>query len=405
MRTGLLQKRWLYVLVAIAGMFCAGASYSWGVFVAAMEKEFGLLRSETSLAFSLNLFFYVAGIMAVGCLARKLAFARLVLLGGILIGAGFATLAYATSIWQVYLCFSCLCGLGAGITYNGFVSSVPQWFPEKAGLITGILLVGYGLSSVFFGPLAVRLMAQFDLAGAFLFIGALAGGVVVCSSFCLKVPSPQQKSELPQARIRQSISSDRDIPTRQMLKTPEFWLLFVILGCVAGCGLIVINHLAPVLSEELLMSSWISSLMVSVAFIFNALGRLCSGWSIDNAGVGVTLLGNSAVMLLAMCMTSYGLYAGAAWLVVAGCSAVLFTFGANASLLPNSIRALFGQKYFPLNYSILNWNGVWTVFFPAAAGLLQTWYGGYKELFLYLVAMALLVLCLTLILVLVLRRH
>ncbi|MBQ9104741.1 MAG: hypothetical protein IJY48_01195, partial [Mailhella sp.] len=128
-------------------MLCMGAAYAWGVFVIPLETQFGWLRTQTSLAFTLNIMLFALGNIATGFFSRRFSFAALIRTGAFLMGGGFFLSSLATQAWHLYFTYSLLGGFGAGLAYNCVVSTVPLWFPEKPASMTGILLVGYAVSS------------------------------------------------------------------------------------------------------------------------------------------------------------------------------------------------------------------------------------------------------------------
>lgn len=394
----MLAGRWRYVIIGILCMLFFGASYAWGVFVVPLEKQFGFLRSGTSLVFTFNILCYSAGMFIAGALAGKMRFACILRLGAALLSGGFILTSFASTIPIIFLTFSFLCGTGSGICYNAVVSSVPQWFPDQPGFITGILLVGYALSTAIFGPLSHALIGAFGTSATFSIVGILCGIVLMLLSFGITVPTNSQRGQLPQKKTTIVNPIQQDMNPRKMLRSSVFWIDFFVLSFTSGTGLIVINHISPMLTEELAVSPAAASIVISIIFIFNASGRVCSGWLLDKVGFKITFIAISLAMALAMSLFLTGMIANSSIIVILASSITLFTFGSNASLIPNSVRLLFGQKYFPLDYSLMNTNIVIVSLMPTIAGILHGYYGSYYKLFVYLACLSVITIIMTIVL-------
>lgn len=146
----LLKKRWIYVVNGVVILLFMGCSYAWSVFVVPLEYSYGWSRSETSLAFTLNLIFFSIGSIMVGIFSKKLSFSTILKIAAVMISIGFFTSSFVERVELIYLTYSFLCGCGIGAGYSCVISSAPLWFPEKSGMITGILLMGYALSTAIF---------------------------------------------------------------------------------------------------------------------------------------------------------------------------------------------------------------------------------------------------------------
>lgn len=357
-------------------MLCSGAAYAWGVFVIPLENQFGWLRTQTSLAFTLNIMFFSLGNITTGVLSRRFSFATILRVAAVFMGVGFFLTSHATQAWQLYFTYSMLGGLGAGIAYNGVVSSFPQWFPERPAMVTGVFLVGYALSSAIFGPLCNAVIASSGTSAAFMLIAAIGFGGLVLASLNTRVPTEEQKKELP-APLQRKNCLAKDVPTGVMVKTVLFWLTFVVLWFTAGSGMTFINHLSPMLTEELGAKAAFAASVMSMAFFFNASGRILGGIALDKYGIKRTVFGITGIMLLAVSMATLGLQCKSLSLLIGSGVFVLFAFGANATMIPSLVREMFGQKYFAMNYSLMNLSTVFVSLTPTVIGSFQMYCGGY----------------------------
>lgn len=392
------RQRYSYLINGLLTMLCMGASYAWGVFVVPLENQFGWLRTQTSLAFTLNIMLFAVGNIATGLLSRRFRFSTLLRIGALMMGAGFFLTSLASHAWQLYFTYSLLCGFGAGLAYNCVVSAIPQWFPEKPALMTGILLVGYALSSAIFGPLCNAVISESGTASAFRLISLVSLFGLLLTSFRTAVPTEAQKKSLPSPVLR-TTNTRIDVPTGAMIKTPSFWLTFFMLCFTSGSGMIFINHLSPMLTEELGVQASFAAAVVSATFFFNASGRIIGGWFLDRLGLKSTLFSITGLMLLAVSLAAFGLRSTSTILLTSSGVFALFAFGANANMIPSLVRELFGDKYFSLNYSLMNLNTVIVSLMPTAASSLQIYFGGYLVPFCGLIGLNACTLLLTFLLV------
>ena len=136
-------NRWVYAIIGVITLLLAGLVYAWSV----MSKSIGASRpdwtaAQLSMTFTMVMAFFCIGCLIAGMMAKKVSPKIYIILSGILFLAGFM-LASTTgaSPATLYLGFGILCGLGAGFAYNAVMSTMSLWFPDKQGLISGILLI------------------------------------------------------------------------------------------------------------------------------------------------------------------------------------------------------------------------------------------------------------------------
>lgn len=148
-----------------------------------LENAYNWSRSQTSLAFTLNIIFFSVGCIVVGLLCKKYSFSTLLKLAALIIGIGFLLSSFVNKITYIYFTYSFLCGSGTGIGYICVISSIPLWFLDKQGIITGILLMGHALSTAILGPLVNQLIELTNISITFqvltlvCFIGLILGSL------------------------------------------------------------------------------------------------------------------------------------------------------------------------------------------------------------------------------------
>lgn len=373
----LLKKRWLYAINGVIVLLFMGCCYAWSIFVVPLEATYGWSRSQTSLAFTLNLIFFSLGSILVGILSKRLSFSTLLKLAAIMIGIGFFTSSFVNHVYYIYITYSFLCGCGIGAGYSCVISSIPLWFPDKTGMITGILLMGYALSTAIFGPLINTLIYSIGINYTFKVLAGICFIGLMLGSLLLKIPNHKEIVELPSID-RHHNKKTYNIITSEMIKKPLFWIYYVLSALLAGIGLTIINHASPMLTEDLLVSATTASFIISIISICNGTGRVIWGILFDKLGVKKVLTGISLMMLLAVSMMVYSLIYSYSFLFILSACILLFVFGGNAALMPTVIRELFGHRTFSLNYSVLSTSCLIQSSLPTIVGAIHTITGSYQ---------------------------
>ena len=154
-------NRWFYALVGVIVLLLAGLIYAWSTMSKSIGAYTGWNAAQLSTAFTLAMVFFCIGCLIAGIYARRVHPKHYVRLSGILFLAGFMLVGFfggGESLPLLYLGFGVFGGLGAGFAYNAVMSTISAWFPDKQGMISGILLMGFGFSAFLVGKIfaAVR---------------------------------------------------------------------------------------------------------------------------------------------------------------------------------------------------------------------------------------------------------
>src|SRR5687768_3144652 len=152
------MNRWLPVIGGVCMNLALGSLYAWSVFVLPLEKEFGWTRAQTSWVFTIAIVVFAAAFVLAGRIQDKRGPRICAAIGGTLVGLGFFLASWTTSLTFLYLIFA-LIGVGNGFGYATPVPVASKWFPDKRGLVVGLMVGGYGGGSAIVGPLAIRLIA------------------------------------------------------------------------------------------------------------------------------------------------------------------------------------------------------------------------------------------------------
>ena len=375
-------------MIGFATLLFMGVGLAWSIFVVPVETLFGWTRAQTSLVFTINILCFSVGSILAGVLSKHFKYQHILKLAAILIALGFILSGSVKEVWQLYLTYGVIAGSGIGMGYNCIISSCPIWMPEKSATATGLLLMGYALSTAIFGPVLNTLINSVGIVNTFRILGALCGSCIFFFSFFIRIPTLEEASQLPQAPKKST--SKESIITSDMIKMPVFWVYLVISMIFAGVGLVITNHNAPILTEDLLMSASSASLIISIVSITNGVARFCWGMLFDKLGVQkcITMIGIFSILTIG------GVYLGyqtkSLVLYIISACLVMVVYGGNATTSPAIIRSLFGNRTFSLNFSVASLNAIPASFIPTIIGSLQTINNSYSLPFILLLGVCVL---------------
>lgn len=362
------SSRWLYVLAGFLILIFAGLIYAWSVLSAPIAEEFpDWSNSQLSLTFTLVMIVFCVGQLICGFLGDRIRPRTNVWVAAILFAAGFTLTAGTHSLPGLYLYFGVMCGLASGLAYNAVMSSVIKWFPDKQGLVSGILLMGFGMGSFLVGK--VFRACTPDMIGAwrqsFLIIGIVIFAVLAVSGFFIKKP---ETTAAEKAKIS---ALSADIPPKQMLRGVPFWVFYVWAIALSAAGLCVISQGSGIAKE---VSAGLSpgsiATLVGLISIFNGVGRVVMGSMFDRFGRRITMISICLVMLLAGLSTVMALKSFQLPLLVAGFVLAGLAYGGAPLCSSAYISRYYGQKYYAINFPLVNTNLILASFGSTIAGML-----------------------------------
>jgi nitrate/nitrite transporter NarK len=271
----------------------------------------------------------------------------------LLVGAGFL-LASATTSYSVWLLgFGVLAGVGIGFGYSSATPPALKWFPpSRTGLIAGLVVAGFGLAPVYLAPASQYLLKEYHVQRSMLILG-IAFVIIVCGlAQLLKnppagyIPAVAAGSTMPKPGPASTASP------AQILRTPTFYLLWVIYFIGAGAGLMVIGSLSGMAKKSMGDLAYVA---VAVMAIGNAGGRVLAGTLSDKLGrrqtLTLVLLIQAVLMFVAIPVTASKDMAG---LVIVLLAAMIgANYGANLALFPSFTKDFWGLKNFGMNYGVL----------------------------------------------------
>jgi OFA family oxalate/formate antiporter-like MFS transporter len=395
------NKRWGYLTAGTVMMLFLGLIYAWSLFRAPLNKIFTMWTpTELSLTFTISMVFFCVGGFLSGKLTRVFENKVIVLIAAVLLFVGFWGVSRlegehpGRSLKMLYLCYGVFCGAGVGIAYNVIISAVTKWFPDKTGLASGILLMGFGFGSMVLGSMVSMLIEGPGLLPTFLILAVTIAGVLIAGSFFVKTPQ-LAATGVNDRQILIQAKTDQEYTAGEMVKTPVFWCFFLWCISISSAGLLVINSAATIS-----IAFGAPAVMGLIVSVFNGCGRLLLGTMFDKAGRKKAMVFNSIIMFLAGVFLWQGAVSRSAALIFIGLPLVGISYGGAPTLTAAVINAFFGRKNYPVNFSIANFNVIPAAMIgPLISSKLQENSGGaYDSTFMMIIGFAVAALVLNIIL-------
>jgi MFS transporter, OFA family, oxalate/formate antiporter len=349
--------RWLQLAMGIVCMaMIANLQYGWTLFVDPIDAKFHWGRAAIQLAFTLFVVTETWLVPVEAWFVDKYGPRVVVMFGGVMIALAWVLNSYADSLVLLYIA-AIIAGIGAGSVYGTCVGNALKWFPDHRGLAAGATAAGFGAGAAITVVPIANMIVTSGYQHAFLTFGIGQGVIVFIIAFFLRKPSrsmPAKRKQLnlPQTKI--------DFTPPQVLRSPIFWLMYLVFVMVAAGGLMTAAQIAPIAHDFKIANEPVDLLgfqMAALTFaisldrIFDGFGRPFFGWVSDTIGREHTMFiafGTAALMLLTL--STYGHIP----IVFVLATAVYFgVFGEIYSLFPATSGDTFGAKYATTNNGML----------------------------------------------------
>lgn len=339
------DRRWLIVLGTIIVQMGLGTIYTWSLFNQPLVELFHWKLNSVAITFSITSFALAFSTLFAGKLQDKWGLRRLIGVAGLVLGAGLILSSQVSSLWMLYILVGVVVGAADGTAYITSLSNLIKWFPERKGLISGISVGAYGTGSLLFKFINGSLIQSVGVSQAFFYWGLIVMILVVGGSFLVR------EAKMGQAVQTLSASVQKDFTVKEMLKTKQAYLLFVIFFTACMSGLFLIGIVKDIGVRMAGLDVEAASNAVALVAIFNTSGRIILGALSDKVGrlrvVSFALLVTAAaVTVLSFVQLNYALF----FACVAG---IAFCFGGNITIFPAIVADFFGLKNQSKNYGII----------------------------------------------------
>jgi oxalate/formate antiporter len=387
----LLWNRWVQLALGVAAMVTISSpQYVWTLFTTSLTQALGVSLPQVQVTFSILIVVQTFLSPAQGLLIDRFGPRLLLSIGTVATGLSWMLAAQVSSLPMLYLTYGCLGGIGTGIVYIGVVGHMVQWFPDRRGLATGFVAAGYGMGALLFTfPVAEAIRtagyaeALWRFGAVFSFVGLLAA-----QGF----RRPAARPVLPgRSTLVAPLHDRRNLSPGQMLRTPIFWLLFVMMTMMSTSGLMVTSQMGAFtgdfgLTGALVLGMPLLPLALSLDRITNGATRPFFGWLSDRVGRENAMF--VAFSLEAVAMTLWLLTRDNPVLFVLMSGVVFFGWGEIFSLFPSTLTDTFGTTHATTNYGFLYMaQGVGSVLGGPVAALVHDWTHSWIPVFSLIIAM------------------
>jgi MFS transporter, OFA family, oxalate/formate antiporter len=341
------NNRWFQLIASLVAMvMIANLQYSWTLFVKPLQAATGWGLSDIQFAFTLFILFQTWVQPLDGWLIDRLGPRWFISAAGLLCGLGWAGMGYATSLPMLYFLY-CAAGTGAAFVYSGSIGSALKWFKDRRGLASGIMAAGFGGGTALFIPWISSMIANSGYQTAFATTGILQGLVIVVVAQFLRHPA----AEAAGTTAAKASSPVRHFTTLEMLKTRQFYMMYVMFVLMATGGLLVTANAGP-MAQSWGLSAAALTLAATLSPLANGASRITWGWVSDKIGRENTMI--IAFVLQAICLLLVVLVGQrSAAMFAFTLVLVYFTWGEIYSLFPSTSGDYFGSRHATSNYSVL----------------------------------------------------
>ena len=377
--------RWLRLAAGLALLLAMGLVYAWSVFIPPLSAEFGWDAARTGLGFTILMSMFCLGGIATGLITRKRSPRLAVQICAVLVGLGFFGASRLNSLTELYLFFSVMIGFGAGMAYNAVLSAILKWFPEKQGLVSGLLMMGFGLGSLILSTAGAAMLDAFGWRGTFLSLAVIYGALIAAGSFFIVPPGPEAVLPKPDGAGK-SREAGLDMTAGQMLKRSSFWFYFAWAVMLTAAGLMVIGSAAP-MAGSLGADAKTAGGLTGLIALSNGGGRVAAGFMFDRFGRRVVLPLLSCGFILTGLALLTALSFSSLTILTVGFVLTGLSYGGVPPSSSTVTSTFYGLRNYSLNFSIVNTSIVFASFLgPGLSGVMQTMSGSYNTTFVAITA-------------------
>ena len=358
-------SRWMVPPAALCIHLCIGQAYAFSVFNLPMSKLIGITKPApddwklTDLGWIFSIAIFVLGFSAavLGRWVEEGGPRRTMFTSALFFGGGFLISAFGVSVhhlWIVYLGYGVLGGIGLGLGYISPVSTLIKWFPDRPGMSTGMAIMGFGGAAMIAAPLSVWLISVFStpthvgVAETFVVLGLVYACFMMVGAAIVRLPPPGWKPEgyVPPTQPKKLVTT-KDVYVYQALKTPQFWLIWIVLCMNVTAGIGVLSQ-ASAMSQEMFpgrVTAATAGGFVGLLSIFNMAGRFFWASTSDYIGRKNTYFIFFVLGFVLYALVPYFGGAGNLALFVLGFCVILSMYGGGFATVPAYLKDMFGTRY------------------------------------------------------------
>ncbi len=380
-KTVTIKDGWKVLFAGLCINLTLGVLYSWSVIKKALVHDWNWTNSDASLPYSVAIVVWAITLLFAGRLQDKIGTRKVVTLGAIFTGTGLILSSFINSVPLLIITFVILALGGIGFAYASVTPPALKWFhSSKKGMVTGIVVSGMGLASLYIAPLTTMLLENYGISRTFLVLGIFILAIATPVAQLINNPPAGYVAPTP-ANLPASKTpkiAAKDYVWKEMVKTKQFYFFWLMFAFASSAGLMIIGNIATIAKTQ---ASWEKGFyLVGLLAIFNAFGRLGAGFLSDKIGRVRTMM--IVFILQGANMTLFASYSTPLAISI-GTALAGIGYGALLSLFPSVVADYYGVKNFGGNYGVLYtaW-GVSGILGPIIAGIVVDRTGAYNLAYL-----------------------
>jgi OFA family oxalate/formate antiporter-like MFS transporter len=383
--------RWGQLVFGIICMvMIANLQYGWTLFVNPIDQKYHWGRAAIQVAFTIFVLTETWLVPIEGWFIDKFGPRIMICGSGVLVAVAWVINSMADSLFLLYV-GAAIGGIGAGVIYGGSVGNALKWFPDRRGLAAGLTAAGFGAGSALTVIPIANMIQSSGYQSAFLWFGLGQGIVVVVVALLLRAPEAGEVAAPVAPAVQQT---RRDVTPQEVVKTPVFWVMYLMFVMVGAGGLMATAQLAPIAKDFKVDSIAVTILgltlpaltfALSIDRVLNGVCRPFFGWVSDN-------IGRENTMFIAFLLEGIGIYAlyylaaNPLWFVILS-GMVFFAWGEIYSLFPATCTDIYGRKFATTNYGLLYTAKGTAALLVPLANVLTSWTGNWHAVFLVAAAL------------------
>ncbi|EGQ8119781.1 OFA family MFS transporter [Vibrio cholerae] len=392
-----IDKAMRILLAGFCINLCLGILYAWSVFNKALVTDFGWSAADASSPYAIATIAFSVCLLVAGILQDRMGPRNILILGTTLTGLGMIASGFASSVLMLNLTFGVMTGAGIGFGYACLSPSAMKWFhPSKKGMVNGLIAAGFGLAAIYLAPLTSALITHLGIQTSFMILGA--GVLVIAVPLACTINNPPAgyvpaEPKLKAGQEAKVVAKVANLSWQAMLKTPQFYALWLMYALAASVGLMIIGNITNIASVQANVPNAVY--LASILAIFNSGGRVAAGILSDKIGGVRTLL--LAFLLQGGNMVLFATFDSEFTLII-GTAIAAVGYGTLLAVFPSITAEFYGLKNYGTNYGVLytSW-GIGGAIGAAVVGYSMTHGGGYN--LAYTISAAMMAVCILLALI------
>ncbi|CCN37721.1 putative OXALATE:FORMATE ANTIPORTER [Vibrio nigripulchritudo SO65] len=372
-----IDKAMRILLAGFCINLCLGILYAWSVFNKALVSDFGWSASDASQPYAIATITFSICLLVAGVLQDRMGPRNILILGTTLTGLGMIGSSFADSVLMLNITFGVITGAGIGFGYACLSPSAMKWFhSSKKGLVNGLIAAGFGLAAVYLAPVTSALISSYGINSSFMILGIGVLIIAVPLACTINNPPAGYTPEEPKVKAGKAPVAAKkpvDISWKNMLKTPQFYSLWIMYAFAASAGLMIIGNITNIASVQANLPNAVY--LASILAVFNSGGRVAAGILSDKIGGVRTLL--LAFVLQGINMVLFATFTSEFTLII-GTAIAAVGYGTLLAVFPSITAEYYGLKNYGTNYGVLytSW-GIGGAIGAAVVGYSMTHGGGF----------------------------